>query len=137
MLAGFRGEPQPRPSTCPTCGQPWPDTEEVPVRVTESAATEAKTTKKPFGNVEYADPGYQSDGKKRYPLDTEDHVRSAWSYINKPANANKYEPDKLKKVRAKIKAAMKRLDIQVSESSMTEAMINGTRSWDDIREMIR
>jgi hypothetical protein len=140
MLAGFHGtEPPspPHPKTCPTCGQPWPDDEEVPVRVTESTVVEAKDAKKPYGDVEYADPGYQSDGKKRYPLDTEDHVRAAWSYINQKKNAAKYSAEDLKKVRAKIKAAMRRLDIAVSECSMTEAMINGSRSWDDIREMIR
>src|SRR5215831_8093109 len=39
---------------------------------------------KPYGDVKYADPGYQSDGKKRYPIDTEKHIRAAWNYINKP-----------------------------------------------------
>ncbi|HXH95544.1 MAG TPA: phage protease, partial [Thermoanaerobaculia bacterium] len=28
----------------------------------------------PYGDVEYADPGYQKDGQKRYPLDTETHI---------------------------------------------------------------
>lgn len=34
--------------------------------------------KEPYGSVAYADPGYQSDGKKRYPIDTEAHIRAAW-----------------------------------------------------------
>jgi hypothetical protein len=65
---------------------------------------------KPYGNVEYADPGYQSDGKKRYPIDTEAHVRAAWSYVNKPKNASAYTSDQLSRIKAKIVAAWKKFD---------------------------
>jgi hypothetical protein len=60
-----------------------------------------------YGDVEYADPGYQYDKKKRYPIDTEKHVRAAWSYINKPRNAGKYSADELKRIKNKIIAAWK------------------------------
>ena len=60
-----------------------------------------------YGDVEYADPGYQSDKKKRYPIDTEKHIRAAWSYINKPRNAGKYSADELKRIKDKIIAAWK------------------------------
>lgn len=63
---------------------------------------------KPYGNVEYADPGYQSDGKKRYPIDTADHIRSAWNYINKAKNAGKYTSGQLKKIKSRIIAAWKK-----------------------------
>jgi hypothetical protein len=62
---------------------------------------------KPYGDVEYADPGYQDDKKKRYPIDTEKHIRAAWSYINKPKNAGKYSADELKRIKNKIIAAWK------------------------------
>jgi hypothetical protein len=62
---------------------------------------------KPYGDVEYADPGYQDDKKKRYPIDTEKHVRAAWSYINKPKNAGKYSADELTRIKNKIIAAWK------------------------------
>lgn len=62
---------------------------------------------KPYGNVKYADPGYQSDKKKRYPLDNEDHIRAAWNYINKPKNAGKYSPADAAKVKAAIVAEWK------------------------------
>lgn len=62
---------------------------------------------KPYGNVKYADPGYQSDKKKRYPLDNEDHIRAAWSYINKPKNSGKYSPEDAAKVKAAIVAEWK------------------------------
>lgn len=79
----------------------------------EAAAVAAKggddpgDGKKPYGNVEYADPGLQSDGKKRYPIDSEKHIRAAWNYINKPKNAKKYSAADLDKVKAKIVAAWK------------------------------
>ena len=34
--------------------------------------------------IDYADPGYQADGKKRYPLDSEHHIRAAWAFIHMP-----------------------------------------------------
>lgn len=60
--------------------------------------------KKPYGNVEYADP---KNGK--YPIDPE-HVEAAWSYINMPKNAAKYPLNgvTLESVKARIKAAMKK-----------------------------
>ena len=57
--------------------------------------------------VTYADPGYQPDGKKRYPIDTAAHVRAAWTFINRKRNADKYGPDQLAKVKARIVAAWK------------------------------
>lgn len=55
---------------------------------------------KPYGDVEYAAP---KEGK--YPIDTEAHIRAAWSYINQPKNAaNVDNPDGVK---AKIVAAWK------------------------------
>lgn len=137
--AAFRGDPtaeqvQPGKVTCPSCGHRF-EPGGGAVRVTEATATKAK--KAPYGDVEYADPGHQADGKKRYPLDTEDHVRAAWSYINQSKNAAKYGAADLKKVKARVKAAMKRLDISVSENSTTEALIAGKKSFDDIRDLVR
>jgi len=67
----------------------------------------ADDPKKPYGDVEYADPGYQEDGKKRYPIDTEDHIRAAWNYINQEKNAGQYSADEVTKIKAKIVAAWK------------------------------
>lgn len=73
--------------------------------------------KTPYGSVTYADPGKQKDGVKRYPLDTEKHVRAAWSYINMPKNAAKYSPADLAAIKGKIKAAMKRMGIKAGNES--------------------
>ncbi len=61
----------------------------------------------PYGDVEYADPGHQDDKKKRYPLDSEKHIRAAWNYIHKPKNADKYSAEELNHVKLKIVAAWK------------------------------
>ena len=52
-----------------------------------------KADKKPYGDVEYADPGYQEDGQARYPVDTEQHVRAALSYWGKASNRAEYTPE--------------------------------------------
>lgn len=72
-------------------------------------------TKKPYGDVSYADPGYQTDGKKRYPLDSADHCRAAWSYINMPKNAEKYTASQLSLIKGRIKAAAKRFGITIND----------------------
>lgn len=87
--------------------------------ITESYAvdtpTEAtKDPKKPYGDVKYADPGYQKDGKKRYPIDTKDHVKAAWSYINQAKNAAQYTAAQVKSIKGRIKSAAKKLGIDIS-----------------------
>ena len=78
--------------------------------------------KKPYGDVEYADPGYQGDKKKRYPIDTEEHARAAWSYINKASNASAYSSGDLAKVKAKIRSACKKFGIELSDDGDGEMM---------------
>src|SRR5580704_15875642 len=79
-----------------------------------SPVAEAKDPKKPYGDVQYADPGYQADGVKRYPLDSEAHIRSAWSYVNQAKNAAKYQPAQLRRIKGKIKSAMKRIGAKIT-----------------------
>ena len=73
----------------------------------EDKLGKADDAKAPYGDVEYADPGYQKDGKKRYPVDTEEHIRAAWNYIAKPKNAGKYSADQVAKIKGKIESAWK------------------------------
>lgn len=56
-------------------------------------------------DVDYADPGYQADGQKRYPIDSEGHIRAAWAYIHQPDNAARYTEAQLAHVKARIRAA--------------------------------
>lgn len=63
----------------------------------------------PYGDVEYADPGYKADKKKRYPVDTEKHIRAAWSYIHKPHNHMGYTAQQVSSIKSKIVAAWKKV----------------------------
>ena len=78
---------------------------------------------KPYGDVEYADPGYQADKQARYPVDTAEHVRAAWSYVNQSDNAAKYSTEDLAKVKDRIKAAAKKHGVEISD---------GARAADDL-----
>jgi hypothetical protein len=57
------------------------------------------------GDGDFADPGYQPDGEKRYPLDTEGHVRAAWAYLHQPGNADRYTEVQLAHIKARVVAA--------------------------------
>lgn len=62
------------------------------------------------GDVTFADPT-----NKKYPIDSEEHVRAAWSYINKQANADKYDADGVETIKGRIKRAAKKYDIEISD----------------------
>ena len=72
---------------------------------------------KPYGNVTYADP---KNGK--YPIDTKEHVKAAWSYINMPKNAAKYPMNgvTLSSVKGRIKAAAKKFGITIGDSNSAD-----------------
>jgi len=60
------------------------------------------------GKSQYGDVDFADEKNKKYPIDTEDHIRAAWNYINKSANAGKYAADDVKTIKGKIVAAWKR-----------------------------
>jgi HK97 family phage prohead protease len=93
--------------------------------MTSAVATRASDSSKPYGNVSYADPGYQSDGKARYPLDSEAHCRAAYSYISMPKNAAKYTPAQVARIKSRIMAAGKRYGIEFSggQRSVPDAFV--------------
>ena len=84
--------------------------------------------KLPYGHVVYADDGMQADGKKRYPLDTDEHVMAAWGYISKAKNAAKYTAAQLAKVKGKIKAAMKKHGHDVSDDGDSDGKTSSSSS---------
>lgn len=75
----------------------------------------------PYGDVQYADPGYQDDGKKRYPIDNAEHVKAAWSYINKPANQKPYTAQQVDTIKGRIKAAAKKYGVEISDDQQNSA----------------
>ena len=107
---------------------PVPDGASVKVKVKASDSIALDDTgailadKLPYGDVEYADPGLQEDKKPRYPLDTEEHIRAAWSYIGMDKNASKYEAAQVKTIKGKIVAAWKdKIDKEGPSSAKEEA----------------
>jgi len=80
-----------------------------------------KDAKKPYGDVAYADPGYQKDKQKRYPINTAAHVRAAWSYINQDKNASLYTAAQLSRIKSRIKSAAKKFGINIVSEHETLA----------------
>ena len=80
-------------------------------RCLAKAAPEAETADERAGaadeaaSIDYADPGYQPDGKRRYPLDSERHIRAAWAFIHQPHNAARYTSAEVEAIKARIVAA--------------------------------
>lgn len=62
----------------------------------------------------YADPGYQPDKAKRYALDSKDQAKAAWSFINVPKNAKLYTAAQLKRIKGRIKAALRKFGVEIS-----------------------
>jgi hypothetical protein len=63
-----------------------------------------------YGQTEFADPV-----NKKYPIDTEEHIRAAWTYINHKDNAAKYKPDEVTLIKDRIKRAAKKHGVEISE----------------------
>lgn len=63
-----------------------------------------------YGDVEFADPV-----NNKYPIDTDEHIRAAWSYINHKDNAAKYDKDEVKTIKDRIKRAAKKHGIEIEE----------------------
>lgn len=64
-----------------------------------------------YGDVSYADAE-----NHKYPVDSEKHVKAAWSYINMPKNAAKYAPSKVASIKSKIRSKFKQYGIAETET---------------------
>ena len=68
---------------------------------------ERKDVKPEEGEKKYGDVKFADAKNKKYPIDTVEHIRAAWNYINKGKNAAKYDAADLKSIKSKIIAAWK------------------------------
>ncbi len=68
-----------------------------------------KEGKREYGDVEFAD-----TTNHKYPIDTDEHIRAAWSYINHKDNAAKYDKDEVATIKRRIKSAAKQHGIEIS-----------------------
>lgn len=67
--------------------------------------------KKPYGDVAYADP---KNGK--YPIDTAERTRAAWSYINQAKNAAEYSAKELAAIKGRIRSAARKFGIEIADA---------------------
>jgi hypothetical protein len=67
------------------------------------------------GEHEYGDVEFADAVNKKYPIDTPEHVRAAWSYINHADNAAKYNKQHVKTIKGRIKRAAKAHGVEISE----------------------
>ena len=63
-----------------------------------------------YGDVEFADAT-----NNKYPIDTPEHVRAAWNYINHKDNAAKYDADEVDLIKNRIKRAAKKHGVEIRE----------------------
>jgi hypothetical protein len=68
-----------------------------------------KEGEREYGAVAFADPS-----NKKYPIDSAEHVRAAWSYINHRDNAAKYDADEVRTIKDRIRRAAKRFDVEIT-----------------------
>ncbi len=65
-----------------------------------------------YGDVQFADPT-----NKKYPIDSPNHVRAAWSYINHADNAEKYSRDEVETIKSRIKRAAKKYGVEIDDET--------------------
>ena len=75
-----------------------------------AALSSARADDKPYGDVPYADP---KNGK--YPINTKEHVKAAWSYINMPKNQKDYTSAELIEIKSRIREAAKKFGIEIAD----------------------
>ncbi|MCX6217000.1 DUF6582 domain-containing protein [Spirosoma sp.] len=68
------------------------------------------------GERKYGDVDFADRTNKKYPIDTPEHVRAAWSYINHKDNAAKYDADEVATIKDRIRKAAKKFEVTIDES---------------------
>ena len=79
-------------------------------RISRRKDVNPKEGEREYGDVTFADPV-----NNKYPIDTPDRVRAAWSTINHKDNAAKYDRDEVKTIKERIKRAAKKHGVEISE----------------------
>jgi HK97 family phage prohead protease len=105
--SGMADNPLPESRTgVGTCKALEKDGDEQACKIAEREDTSPKEGKNKYGNVRFADAK-----NKKYPIDTEEHVRAALSYWGMPKNKAKYSPEDQKRIGSAIHAAARRMGI--------------------------
>ena len=70
--------------------------------------TDPQAGKEQYGDVKFAD-----STNNKYPIDTPEHVRAAWNYINHKDNAAKYDSEEVNLIKERIKRAAKHHGVEI------------------------
>ena len=79
-------------------------------KIDERNDVNPESGEKKYGDVEFADPT-----NNKYPIDSAEHVRAAWNYINHKDNDAKYDNDEVKLIKDRIKKAAKKYDVTIND----------------------
>lgn len=92
----------------------------------------AKKSAKPDemeGGHKSAPKGYPKDKSRyadpvnfKYPIDTEQHARAAWSYIHQERNRKDYSASELEYIESRIKRALKKFDVEIKEDKKASVL---------------
>ena len=67
------------------------------------------------GERKYGDVKFADETNNKYPIDTPEHVRAAWNYINHKDNAAKYEAGEVETIKSRIRRAAKQHGVEIGE----------------------
>ncbi|NQE89777.1 DUF6582 domain-containing protein [Nocardia terpenica] len=91
----------------------------------EALILSAKSATEPYGpDADYADPGFQPDKRKRYPLRDAEEVRTAWDYVHQQRNRRPYTAEQLTHIESKIRAAAHRYGVELDDSKALAGMVD-------------
>jgi hypothetical protein len=68
------------------------------------------------GEREHGDVKFADTTNNKYPIDTPQHIRAAWSYINHKDNAAKYDRDEVEQIKGRIRRAADKAGIETKDS---------------------
>lgn len=78
----------------------------------------------PYGDIAYADPGNQSDGIHRYPIDTEAHARRTAEFLSRQEIAARY-PDDIAEMRRATRDALLSFGFKDADVIVADAASEG------------
>ena len=67
------------------------------------------------GEEKYGDVAFADETNKKYPIDTPEHVRAAWNYINHKDNAAKYDSGEVETIKNRIKRAATKHGVEIDD----------------------
>ena len=65
------------------------------------------------GERKYGDVSFADTTNNKYPIDTPEHIRAAWSYIHHKDNASEYDSDELELIKNRIRQAAEKHNIEI------------------------